>query len=155
MKPLLHHCKHPRLPNDKGPAVCVSCGQCGPAGKGRAHSPTTASGTGALRGSSMLVGDAAGERDLPTAQREASPLMMPSSRAIGAVESRRAVDCAAPAAAGAWSAPALLLGTHVKRGARTCGGANRQVLLASNVEIASTSARAPRSTPLHHLLGCP
>ena len=109
MKPLLHHCKHPRLPNDKGPAVCVSCGQCGPAGKGRAHSPTTASGPGALRGTSRHIGDDAGEGVPPRPHRDLSPSITPSKEAVGDEESRRAVDCAAPAAARAQSAPALLL----------------------------------------------
>ena len=80
------------LPNEQGPALFVSCGECGPAGKGRAHSQTTASGPGALRGSSMLIDDDAGEGDLPTAQRDLSPSITPSTEAVGDEESSRAVD---------------------------------------------------------------
>jgi hypothetical protein len=40
----------------------------------------------------MLVGDADDEGDLPTAQRELSPSITPSSRAVAGEESSRAVD---------------------------------------------------------------
>ena len=138
MKPLLHHCKHPRLPNDKGPAVCVSCGQCGPAGKGRAHSPTTASGPGALRGTSRHIGDDAGEGVPPRPHRDLSPSITPSKEAVGDEESRRAVDRTTPTAARAQSAPALLLVERVKR------GPSRHFLL-----LSASLARERRRDRLH------
>ena len=133
-----HHCKYPHLPNDEGSAIYVSCGECGPAGKGRAHSPTSASGPGAHRGSSMLVGDDDGEGDLPKAQRKASPSITPSSRAVAGEESRRAVDRTTPTAARAQSAPALLLVERVKR------GPSRHFLL-----LSASLARERRRDRLH------
>ena len=123
------------------------------------HSHKRVRGPGALRGSSMLVGDDDGEGDLPKAQRKASPSITPSSRAVAGEESRRAVDRTTPTAARAQSAPALLLVERVKRGPSRSVSALFVVVskfwLASDREIASTSARAPRRTRLHHLLGCP
>jgi hypothetical protein len=40
----------------------------------------------------MLVGDDDGEGDLPTAQRELSPSIIPSREAVAGEESRRAVE---------------------------------------------------------------
>ena len=39
----------------------------------------------------MLIGDDAGEGDLPAAQRELSPSIIASNRAVAGEESRRAV----------------------------------------------------------------
>ena len=135
---------HPRLPNDRESALSMSCSERGRAGKACTYVSETASGHGALRGTSRHFGDDAGEGVPPRPHRDLPPSITPSKEAVAGAQSRRAVYCAAPAAAGAWSAPALLLGAHVKRGARTCGGANRQVLLASNWEIAPECARTPR-----------
>ena len=108
-KPLRGHCKHAQLRNDEDSAVQVSCEGREPAGKGGRYSPATASGLGALRGTSRHIGDDAGEGVPPRPHRDLSPSITPSKEAVGDEESRRAVDCAAPAAARAQSAPALLL----------------------------------------------
>ena len=150
---------HPRLPNDRESALSMSCSERGRAGKACTYVSETASGHGALRGTSRHIGDHAGEGVPPRPHRDLSPSITPSKEAVGDEESRRAVDCAAPAAARAQSAPALLLVERVKR------GPSRHFLLLSasfgsratgrSPPKALRGSRTPRRTPLHHLLGCP
>ena len=63
-----------------------------PAGKGGRHSQATASGLGALRGTSRRVGDVAGEGVPLRAQRELSPSITPLKEAGAGGDIRRAVD---------------------------------------------------------------
>ena len=90
--PLKDHCEKPHLPNDQDFAVQVSCEGREPAGKGGRYSPATASGLGALRGTSRHIGDHAGEGVPPRPHRDLPPLITPSKEAVGDEESNRAVD---------------------------------------------------------------
>ena len=137
-----HQCKYPRLPSDEAPAIYVSCGECGPAGKGKAHSPTSARGPGAHRGSSMLVGDDAGEGHPPTAQREFSPSITPSSRAAAGEEepSRRRLN----AGHSTWSVErfSMALGGPLK-------GKAFRVFVYSLLLLVASFAREQRRDRLH------
>jgi hypothetical protein len=131
---------HPRLPNDRESALSMSCSERGRAGKACTYVSETASGHGALRGTSRHIGDHAGEGVPPRPHRDLPPSITPSKEAVAGDESSRAIVCITPAGAGAINAPALSL-PRLRVFDLASGKAldSRILLLLSSVFLASNS----------------
>ena len=118
----------------------------------------TVDGPRALRGSSVHVGDIAGDAFHPTAQRGGAPSKAPSGRPIAGSESRRAISCPAPTAAGAWHAPSIARGCRAQtlgRGRKNKERPSfRKFLSRAPARSSPERARALRLAPLPRWVRC-
>ena len=99
---------HPRLPNDRESALSMSCSERGRAGKACTYVSETASGHGALRGTSRHIGDHAGEGVPPRPHRDLPPSITPSKEAVAGDESSRAIVSTTPTGAGALKSSSIV-----------------------------------------------